>query len=228
MTIKFSRNGQQFAEYPEEAVPGFIQSNVIFRTDHFWHEGIPGNAWTLVATRWPAASMAAPVPGASAGLTCRTCGQGALARRKVYRMSGPVVAIGYILLIPSVLGMLIGLLGLFSTCTSSSMTFEKIEKEARANLEAKAVPEAIIAKVVAGQPVAGEDLSALASEQRAAVQSAQMTISASKIGAGTAIAGGVSFGIIVMAFVGGLLGWLLVMKKAVLQCTSCGAIIPAS
>jgi hypothetical protein len=58
MKIKFSRNGQQFAEYPEEAVPALLQSKVVFPTDYFWHESIPGNEWAIVATRWPtAASM---------------------------------------------------------------------------------------------------------------------------------------------------------------------------
>ncbi len=30
------------------------------------------------------------------------------------------------------------------------------------------------------------------------------------------------------AFVGGLLGWLLIMKKKVLICTHCSAVVPAS
>jgi len=32
----------------------------------------------------------------------------------------------------------------------------------------------------------------------------------------------------VTSFVGGLLGWLLVMKKRILQCTFCGAVVNAS
>lgn len=32
----------------------------------------------------------------------------------------------------------------------------------------------------------------------------------------------------VAAFVSGLLGWLLVMKKTILQCDFCGAVTPAS
>ena len=35
---------------------------------------------------------------------CRVCGQGVLIPKQVYRLSGPVVAIGYILLIPSFIG----------------------------------------------------------------------------------------------------------------------------
>lgn len=36
---------------------------------------------------------------------CKVCERGALVKRKIYRMSGPVVVIGYILLIPSMLSM---------------------------------------------------------------------------------------------------------------------------
>jgi hypothetical protein len=33
---------------------------------------------------------------------------------------------------------------------------------------------------------------------------------------------------IVGSFVGGLLGWILIMKKTVLQCTNCQAVVNAS
>ncbi|TMP93798.1 MAG: hypothetical protein E6L07_09965 [Verrucomicrobia bacterium] len=67
-------------------------------------------------------------------------------------------------------------------------------------------------------------------QQRAAVRDAQLTASAHKVGtgAGTVIVGGFSIFVIVASFVGGLLGWLLIMRKRVLECTRCGAIVPAS
>ncbi|MHC4081872.1 MAG: hypothetical protein ACYS15_06390 [Planctomycetota bacterium] len=40
---------------------------------------------------------------------CKICGRGTVRRRKVYRMSGAIVAIGYILLIPSILGVVLNL-----------------------------------------------------------------------------------------------------------------------
>jgi hypothetical protein len=45
---------------------------------------------------------------------------------------------------------------------------------------------------------------------------------------GTAIAGGVSVVFGIISLVGGLLGWLLIMKKKILQCTNCGAVVAAS
>jgi hypothetical protein len=37
-------------------------------------------------------------------IQCSTCKQGFLSRQRLYRMSTPVVVIGYILLVPSILG----------------------------------------------------------------------------------------------------------------------------
>lgn len=44
---------------------------------------------------------------------CKVCERGVLVPTKIYRMSGPVVAIGYILLIPSILGMVASALMFF-------------------------------------------------------------------------------------------------------------------
>lgn len=43
-------------------------------------------------------------------LTCKVCERGILVSKRIYRLSGPAVVIGYILLIPSILGMTISAL----------------------------------------------------------------------------------------------------------------------
>jgi DNA-directed RNA polymerase subunit RPC12/RpoP len=103
---------------------------------------------------------------------CRTCGLGSLLLTKAYRMSTPVAIIGYILLIPSVLGVLFCLLWGLAT-----------------------------ARVVGA--------------------------SGAPTGA-AAVAGGFIMFFVVAFFVSGLLGWLLVMKKKVLRCSHCSAVVPAS
>jgi hypothetical protein len=57
--------------------------------------------------------MDAPSPLGQFRPTCKVCERGALVPKKIYRMSGPVVAIGFILLIPSVLGMIASALMFF-------------------------------------------------------------------------------------------------------------------
>lgn len=94
-------------------------------------------------------------------------------KKKVYRMSGPVVAIGFIFLIPSIIGIIFSAVMFFG--------------------------------VIAGGNAADS-----------------FSQTAVGIGAGMAVLFGIA------SSVGGLVGWLLVMKKSVLQCSFCGAVVNAS
>lgn len=101
-----------------------------------------------------------PVPSKAmdqtyAKISCRVCGQsGGISKNKIRRLSGPAVVIGYLFLIPSVLGMASGL----------------------------------------------------------------MTMCA---GGRTAISLGMGLFLLIGSFVGGLVGWILTMKKTVLLCANC-------
>lgn len=106
-------------------------------------------------------------------IQCKTCDEGELVSKKKYRMSGIVVFIGYIFLIPSFLGVLVSSFFLIAAIFSASAT----------------------------------DVDT---------------------GAVTAVFGGISIFIFISSIVGDLLGWLLVMKKRVLQCSFCRAIVAVS
>jgi DNA-directed RNA polymerase subunit RPC12/RpoP len=174
--------------------------------------------------------VATPAPARGQNPLCRTCGEGALVKRAKWRMSVPVVVIGFILLIPSILGMLFGVLMLVLGGVGMSAASQSGDYEVRTNLVAHQIPDTIITNIVAGKIVAPDQLAPLTVDQRAAVQDAQSSVSAQKIGlgAGTAVLGGFSIFVIVVSFVGGLIGWLLVMRKRVLECARCGAVVPAS
>ena len=109
--------------------------------------------------------------------TCKICDRGTLMPRKIRRLSGPAVAIGYILLIPSILGMaacaILFIVSLLAAITS-------------------AAHESVFATAFVG------------------------TWSLA------VVSGGIG------CFVFGLVGWLLVMKKHVLQCVYCGAVVDAA
>jgi hypothetical protein len=108
-------------------------------------------------------------------IVCRVCGQGQLYRSKVNKSSAPVVAIGWILLIPSLLTILGTIL------------------------------LAIVwALALAGNAANSTDPNAPTAT--AIVASGSMMF----------------FGCVgLSAFVGGLLGWLLVQQKNVLVCSTC-------
>jgi hypothetical protein len=103
-------------------------------------------------------------------IKCKTCDTGTLVRRRTYRMSSIVVIIGYIILVPSILGIIIGVATCFGVASKST----------------------------------GPNDTA------------------------TGIATGIAFFWTIASLVGGVFGWLLVMKKSVLQCDRCGAIVAAS
>lgn len=203
----------------------------------------------------------------SSGLTCKVCERGTLESKKVFRLSGPVVVIGFILLIPSVCGMIFSglvLLGFLTiptpkpipiaqskfdaafrqSCaasvrknyfraTGASASQATVEGYCECALSAykETGSEAAASQECNQRAQAGtldpvdEGVDALYSGTQQQIDSAgasPIVIALRFMGSVGAVAMGVSF------FVGGLLGWLLVMRKRVLQCDFCGAVVNAS
>jgi hypothetical protein len=170
---------------------------------------------------------------------CRVCERGTLTNKKIFRMSGPVVVIGFIFLIPAVLGMLLSVamfLRVLSAGGAAGSEASSAKDEAVAHMRENNIPEPLIAAVVAGRNAEVESQLRyydLAQYQRSWVRDAQEKIRTSDIGTaasgfGVLVGGGFAIAVGVASFVGGLVGWLLVMKKRVLQCSTCGAVINAS
>ncbi len=236
MSTYVLKNDQQTGPYEDADIRAGLASGAFSYDDRACREGMA--EWQPLSKLYPPPSStprvpSGPVPAAAArkpALSCQTCGQGALVKRKKYRMSVPVVLIGYILLVPCVIGMLFGVMLLFASGSAGTAVSSAADKETRRLLEAQAIPESIIQKVVSFKPITTGDRSTLSASQKSLVDEATLTLSAGKIGAGAGavIGGGLSIFLIISCFVGGLLGWLLVMKKQVLQCNQCSATVAAS
>ncbi len=142
-------------------------------------------AETLAEKKFKTALESQEVPGSLTSSTdaplCRTCGLGRLMKLSQYRLSLPVVVIGYFLLIPSAIGMLLSIFGLVFYLIGAG-------------------------SVVSQSATTEKGLAVLA----------------------TTIGSGFFLFLLVVSFVGGVFGWLLVMKKKVLQCSHCGAVVAAS
>jgi preprotein translocase subunit SecF len=160
-----------------------------------------------------------------------------MTRKRAYRMSGPAVVIGYILLIPSILGILFGGLTFLMAAIGGAATANKTASNAevqsiRNDLAAQNIPDDIIADVCAEKHVSEPrmSLARLNPNQELAVRAAELKISTAKGAPALAACCGGTFSVIIIigSFVGGLLGWLLVMRKTVLQCFRCGAVVAAS
>jgi hypothetical protein len=148
-------------------------------------------------------------------------------------MSGPAVVIGFILLVPSILGICFGGLTMLVTVVGSASAPSTVDSQiqrVRTRLVALKVPGDIVADVVAGKQVEENRLIPLTYPQTSAVRESELEISAAKVAPGLAACCGGGFSVVIMigSFVGGLLGWLLIMRKTVLQCFRCGAVVAAS
>ena len=102
-------------------------------------------------------------------IPCKTCEAGQLKKRKRYRMSGVVVLIGYIILIPSLLGITAATMGVVATGSATEQVSGSLEREAEAKLRAAGVPPALAQQVASQKSVQQADLSQLTEAQRQAV-----------------------------------------------------------
>lgn len=163
-------------------------------------------------------------------IACRVCDQGQLFHSKVHRLSGPAVTIGYILLVPSLLGILLSLFFLMASWVGAASTVTKLSADTREAILTTGVPLELRQKLDQGHLVTESEMVNLTAVQRSAVESANRQIAASVTGSGCAAACGTGLAGIgaVFSFVGGLVGWLLVMKKRVLKCSLCGATVAVS
>jgi len=204
-------------------------------------------------------------------LSCKICDSGTLSSKSVFRMSGPAVAIGFILLIPSIIGMIVSALmfvGVIAysgneTGTVTGETNQPYQSTFDANFRQSCVKSfrqnAQMAGVTAPQPLteqycecalstfkqtSSETIAAQTCIQR--VQDGTLDIPnretdayysqniprVSQDSSGSdlfRVLGSISaVALGIMCFVGGLLGWLLVMRKRILQCDICGAVVNAS
>jgi hypothetical protein len=155
-----------------------------------------------------------------------------MTRKRVYRMSGPAVVIGFILLIPSILGILFGGLTFIVSIVGGSQkpNLDVVRNAIRTELKSEHVPAAIIDDIAADKHIDEDRLTPLTSSQQLAVRSAELKLTSPNAvpAAAACCGGGFSVIIVIGSFVGGLLGWLLVMRKTVLQCFRCGAVVAAS
>ncbi len=154
-------------------------------------------------------------------------------------MSGPSVVIGYILLIPSVCGMAFCILSIISIELQPSQRYVSARDAAISEMRENDVPEEVILQVVAhpdrepadyiaypGIPMVQYSWVKDATEKlRAGSQVLISDDNATRVG--QALAERMFLFLGIAAFVSGLLGWLLVMKKRVLQCNICSAVINA-
>jgi len=153
-------------------------------------------------------------------------------------MSGVVVLIGYILLIPSVLGVLFSALGFIRMVTlmPAAVTTPTIGQTSAELRKVLGEPTEVFNGGTKGEffwyygPKTGQTSYSFRDDKLAQIYPSPGSppTTTTTTGAASMIASGIFIVFGVASLVGGLLGWLLVMKKDVLQCGHCGAVVAAS
>lgn len=167
-------------------------------------------------------------------ISCKTCDDGTMTTKKKYRMSGVVVVIGYLFLIPSLIGIVIGAVTIGASAVVVSEADEpgsfRLSETAKYDLKAALIADETIAGLEALERFDEAQISTLTPEQQSAFAMAQLEVGAHRAGTavGAGFIGASGIFIIVSSLMSGLIGWLLVMKKKVLQCGSCGSVLAAS
>jgi len=213
-------------------------------------------------------------------LTCKVCDRGTLSSKRVFRLSGPAVVIGFILLIPSILGIICSVL-MFVGVNVAAVAYKENESNNQASETnqpfqstfdanfrrncARSFKQSYIratgalaplplteqycecalstfketgSETVAAQTCTqrvkdgtldtlGQDVDALYSGDISHGRQASAAMNPFRA-ALSVFGSGFAFALGITSFVGGLLGWLLVMRKRVLQCDLCGAVVNAS
>lgn len=125
--------------------------------------------------------------------------------------------------------MALGIAGLIGSGASIANGPSAANERARATLAEAELPPPLIERVLAARDYPDDIVDELPARQVDAVRLARTQIHMAGLSRGAGvIAGGLSLFVTVGSLVAGLLGWLLVMKKRVLQCDDCGAVTPAS
>jgi hypothetical protein len=202
--------------------------------------------------------------------TCKICDSGTLRLKEVRRLSGPAVAIGFILLIPSVLGMLscAAMLVAFNTSVGPALGINangsrqphqsafdadfrrscaqstRLRSQNQGRLPSQQLIEEYCECALSSYKESGSvgETAELCTQRvnEGTLDTPSRDVDALYSGAvsnvkryaplaAVSVLGNAFFiGLGVACFVSGLLGWLLVMKKRVLQCDVCGAVVNAS
>jgi hypothetical protein len=168
--------------------------------------------------------------GGTLNITCKTCEQGTLRHRKRYRLSGPAVFLGYVIGVPSGLGLILAGLLFLLTGSATASSSDTIRTSMAQDLVDRGLPAAVASRAVTGPPFSRAELERMPEDHQRMIELQRSAQLGADAGAGlfALMGGGASLCVGVSSLFGLLIGYLLTMTKRVLECTACGATLAAS
>jgi hypothetical protein len=168
-------------------------------------------------------------------MQCDKCHQGQMHPTKVFRLSGCLVAIGFIILIPCFVllcfAVLAGVIGTAATGSATITVTERAKQETVVKLQAiEGLPAAVVSDFQLDARISDETFASLTSIQSNEVRRLQSSydamISGAALGTGFAalFGGGLVIIMFVIAIPGLIVGFVLILRKKVWRCQMCGYI----
>lgn len=147
-----------------------------------------------------------------AGSRCRACDDGKMRARTEFRMTGLLVAAGYALLLPAILGLALN----FIILATEGFGL------AGALSDAMKIPAPTIETVMRIEEITEEHMSLMTPEQQRAVRTARLATAGATLGGVGMGKDAAGLGVIVW-LLAGLIGRLLTTKRNLLRCEMCDA-----
>ncbi|MEM8709469.1 MAG: hypothetical protein AAGG01_00840 [Planctomycetota bacterium] len=178
-------------------------------------------------------------------IACKVCDKGQLLPTKLHRLNAPAVVLGWLLIVLSCIGFAQAARDTYSLASSpdSGTTFaDEAKRRAEPDLitryaddfEGAGIPHSYLTTLAEGRRLSSQQRAWLSVKQNMLIGSVEAARGLLVLGAKAApvIAETVVVPLIAIVSVTSILlalfGSLLVMKKRVLQCTHCGAVVAAS
>ena len=154
---------------------------------------------------------------------CDRCGRDAVVPAKVRRYSGPVVVLGFLLMVGGVIGLGMGAVARWGG-NQIAAAAERPPEQRRRDLESAGVPERLIPKAMGEteEPITANEFAMLDETQLVALQQAQFATFGDRISPD--VVRRLSRILLVASAIALLIGWTLRQKKEVLRCAACGQV----
>jgi hypothetical protein len=164
-----------------------------------------------------------------ANMQCDKCREGQMHADKVFRLSGCLATIGFIILVPCFLLMCFAIVfGLIGTAASVNV-IEGLEKETTSSLtDIEGLPAEVISDFERDNRVSDETLAMLTPAQRNDVQrllstyADRLTGASAAVGISALFGGGLFVIMLAISIPGFIVGLVLILRNKVWRCQMCG------
>ena len=155
-------------------------------------------------------------PRQVAGARCRECEDGKMRSRTVHRLGRWPAMVGYVLLIPAILGLIVNLVILATAAFGLAKAVSDVTR----------IPVPTVGMVMRVEEISDEQIALMTAEQQQAVRAARLATTGATLGGMGSRNGTGGFALVAWLMVA-MSGLFLSRKKQILRCTTCEIVLSA-